>query len=148
MQKALSLLSFLTASMVTAQAAAQTVNDQSLSWLVFAVDSDGEEVLAPYQSLDPTVAPVSINLLAENDEPLSGFTPTYHTASVDADLDSTGSNWSGSGAAAAHYADALDLSVDYGGSHIPAATAFFNHVVFSPSTSQPRLMSTSTSWSR
>ena len=69
-------------------------------------------------------------LLAENDEPLSGFTPTYHTASLDANLDSTGSNWLGSGAAAAHYADSLDLSVDYGGSNIPAAFSHLYHSVF------------------
>ncbi len=127
MHKALCALSLFVCS---TGAHAQTVTDQSLNWLVFAIDSGGEEVVAPYQALDPTAGPVAINLLADNDEPLSSFGPTYHTASLDANLDSTGLNWSGSGAAAAHYADALDLSVDYGGSNIPAAFSHFYHSVF------------------
>ena len=127
MHKALCALSLLLCS---GAACAQTVTDQSVGGLMFVTDSSGEILEATFPVIDPTVAPAGLSLLVENDEPLSSFNPTYHTVSLDADLDSTGSNWSGSGTSAAHYADALDLSVDYGGSNIPAATAIFSHNVY------------------
>lgn len=115
---------------VAAHVHAQTVTDQSFSWLVFAIDSAGEEVVAPNQTLNPTAAPVSVNLLAENFEPLSPLPfPSFHRASVTADLDSTGSRWTGSGLATAHYADALNLSQNVGGNNIPAAAVIFRHSV-------------------
>ena len=126
MQKVFCALSLLACSVGTQ---AQTVTDQSAGMLMYAIDSEGEEVVGPFLNLDPTLAPVSVSEFVENDEPLSFFAPTYHTASLDANIDSTGSNWTGSGNATAHYADALDLSQDYGGSNIPAASAFFTHTI-------------------